>query len=128
MIDVEITFSGPVFDGRAERACDQLAADAVDVVAETAEEMAVALMQAYFRDPTPYYWLQVTTAHPAYLTSVVHDQGVVYGPWLEGVGERNKTSRFKGYWHWRQTRQSISSRVPELVEMVVSRRVAEMRG
>jgi hypothetical protein len=128
MLTIEINTSGPVFDGRAERACDELAADAVDVVAETAEEHAVALMQAYFRDPTPYYWLQVTIAHPAYLTSVVHDQGVVYGPWLEGVGERNKTSRFKGYWHWRQSRQAIAARVPELVEMVVSSRVAEMRG
>lgn len=125
---MEINVSGPVFDGRAERACSELAADAVEVVAEAAEEQAVALMQAYFRDPTPYYWLQVTTAHPAYLTDVVHDQGVIYGPWLEGVGERNKTSRFKGYHHWRQTRQEIAARVPELVDMVVRDRVAEMRG
>jgi hypothetical protein len=125
---IEINFAGPLFDGRAERAAAELAADAVEVVAETAEEHAVALMEIYFRDPTPYYWLQVTTDHPAYLTNVVHDQGVIYGPWLEGVGSRNKTSRFKGYWHWRQTRQEISSRVPELVEMVVHDRVAEMRG
>lgn len=128
MIEIEITASGPVFDGRAEAAAEQLGFDAVDAVAEAAEETATHLMQRFFRDPTPYYWLQVTTAHPAYLTAVVHDRGVIYGPWLEGVGSRNATSRFKGYHHWRLATQEIRSRVDTITAPVVDRAVAQMRG
>ena len=29
--------------------------------------------------------------------SVIHGDNIIYGPWLEGVGERNRTTRFRGY-------------------------------
>lgn len=128
MLNIDITADGPVFDGRAEMAAEDMAAAAVEAVAEVAEELAVSLMQHYFRRPRPYYWTRVTITQPAYLTARVHDQGVVYGPWLEGVGSRNRTSRFKGYWHWRQTRQEVASRVPVLVEPVVREHIERMRG
>ena len=35
----------------------------------------------------------------------ITDSRVVYGPWLEGVGSRNRTTRFKGYRVWRNTRE-----------------------
>lgn len=38
---------------------------------------------------------------------VLSDSGVVYGPWLEGTGSRNQTTRFKGYSLWRKTRDKI---------------------
>jgi hypothetical protein len=37
----------------------------------------------------------------------LHDSGVVYGPWLEGVGRRNKVSRFKGYSSFRKSLQDL---------------------
>ena len=33
--------------------------------------------------------------------------GTEYGPWLEGLGSRNETSRFKGYWTFRLTTSKI---------------------
>lgn len=128
MLSIEISASGPVFDGRAERACERLVGDAVEAVAEAGETAAVQLMQHYFKHPRPWYWLQITTAHPGLYTAVVHDRDIVYGPWLEGISERNRTSRFKGYHHWRQARSELTSRIPVLVEPVVTDRVAEMRG
>jgi hypothetical protein len=128
MIRITVDAHGPLLDGRAEGIVEDLAADVVDTVADVAEEHAVHLMHIYFRDPTPYYWTRVTTAHPAYLTAIVHDTGIVYGPWLEGVGSRNATSRFKGYRHWRQTRQAIDGMVPTIVEPVVSHHLLRLEG
>lgn len=42
----------------------------------------------------------------------VHDSGIVYGPWLEGVGSRNLTSRFKGYHTFRKVRDEIARKAP----------------
>jgi len=35
----------------------------------------------------------------------IDDGGVVYGPWLEGISARNRTTRFKGYASFRKTGQ-----------------------
>lgn len=35
----------------------------------------------------------------------IDDSGVVYGPWLEGTGSRNQSTRFKGYASFRKTAQ-----------------------
>lgn len=43
------------------------------------------------------------TASP--MGGVIHDGGVIYGPWLEGDSPRNMTTRFKGYHAFRQTGQ-----------------------
>lgn len=61
-------------------------------------------MDLHFKNPTPYYETQVTV-DVAQHQRVIHDRGVIYGPWLAGVGSRNATSRFKGYPHWRRTKQ-----------------------
>jgi hypothetical protein len=37
------------------------------------------------------------------MSAIIYDGNVVYGPWLEGIGSRNATTRFKGYGVYRQT-------------------------
>jgi len=44
----------------------------------------------------------------------IDDGGVVYGPWLEGVGSRNQTTRFKGYASFRRTSQWMQKQVPKI--------------
>jgi len=39
----------------------------------------------------------------------ISDNGVIYGPWLEGVGSRNATTRFKGYANYRRNVQQIQA-------------------
>ncbi|MFH9248234.1 hypothetical protein ACH4LK_22735 [Streptomyces lydicus] len=126
---VEITATGPLFDGRAERAIQDAASDARDDVAEFAEEHVLTLMGGYFRHPTGYYESHIMTSRVSADVSLVHDQGVVYGPWLEGVGSRNApVTRFKGYSHWRQTKELVQARGPEIAERAVQRHLPEMGG
>ncbi len=128
-MSVDIQMRGPLFDGRAERAAQQACEDARDDIASFAQEHALGLMRAAFRHPTGYYESRVTTTNLSSEVALVHDQGVVYGPWLEGVGSRNApVTRFPGYWHWRRTKSVVEARGPQIAEDAVRRRLPEMGG
>lgn len=58
---------------------------------------------------------------------VIDDGGMVYGPWLAGVGSRNKRSRFKGYAHWRRSAQLLARRVPALAQKLKPRLLGRLR-
>tara|TARA_Y100000034_G_scaffold12603_1_gene13259 strand:- start:7 stop:423 length:417 start_codon:yes stop_codon:yes gene_type:complete len=47
--------------------------------------------------------------------AVIHDSGVVYGPWLEGTSRRNMTTRFKGYATFRKTRDWLQGQMSRVM-------------
>ena len=111
---------------QAEAKIDRWLDDVKRSVAQQGISHLHDLMDAAFRNPTPYYETQVTI-QSAGDAEVIHDRGVVYGPWLEGVGSRNATTRFKGYFHWRRTFQHLEEvegpailnrKFPELVAVL----------
>ena len=96
----------PALDpNRAESIIGRWAVDVLDAYAKQGLSEVQMLMDMAFRFPTPYYETQVTWDRAAG-GRVIHDRGVIYGAWLEGVGSRNfPVTRFKGYRHWRHTAQ-----------------------
>jgi hypothetical protein len=124
-IHVDVDRSGPLFDGRADRA----ARDYVDAVQLEVGKQGLAevhtILDASIRHPTPYYETQLVVERAA-PDVVVHDRGIVYGPWLEGVGSRNKTTRFKGYFAFRRARHRLEQLVPAIAERVLQRFLRRM--
>jgi len=104
---------GPRIDAALEEAAERLADDA--------SERWHAFLNASLRTQTPYYVPNLTRERRGPLVEAVHDRGVVYGPWLEGVGSRNKTSRFKGYWAARRAGQAVEATVPVVVGEILDR-------
>lgn len=128
MADVEVTVSGPLFDGRAARELAAYADEAREQIAEFGEERVLNLMGLAFRNPTGYYESNVRTERVSADVSRVHDSGVVYGPWLEGVGSRNfPVTRFKGYEHWRRTKALVALRAPEIAQRLLERYLPRVR-
>lgn len=128
-MSISIDFQGPWFDGRAEHAMQDAADDARDDVAAYAEERVLLGTAMNFKTRTPYYETRVTTERVTAEVSLVHDQGVIYGPWLEGVGSRNRTRPgFPGYHFWRAAKQATAVRGPQIAELAVQRRLPEMGG
>jgi hypothetical protein len=126
---IEIEFRGPLFDGRAERAMERAADEARDDIAAYAEERVLMGTSANFKTRTPYYETRVTTTRVSSEVSLVNDQGVIYGPWLEGVGSRNRERPgFPGYHFWRTAKQAVAARGPQIAEAAVRRRLPEMGG
>lgn len=128
MDDVEVTVSGPLFDGRAAREFAAYADEARENIAEFGEEYVLGLMGAAFRHPTGYYESNVKTERASAEVSRVHDSGVVYGPWLEGVGTRNRARPgFPGYWHWRRTKALLALRAPVMADRLLQRYLPRVR-
>lgn len=118
MSDVEINVSGPLFDGRASQAARDFTEKVKEDVASQGYADVMTNLNSSIRHPTPYYETQVTTTRHGDAI-VVNDRGIIYGPWLEGVGSRNKTTRFKGYFSFRRATQQLRKQVKGLADRLL---------
>lgn len=120
--------SGPIFNAAAtDAALDDFLRDAkFDVAAQALAEVATNLDRS-IRQPTPYYETQIAADWQG-SDRVVHDRGIVYGPWLEGTGSRNRTTRFKGYASFRRATEAVRERVPALVSRALDRALTRLGG
>ena len=56
----------------------------------------------------------------------IDDGGSLYGPWLEGVGRRNLTTRFKGYASFRKTSQYLQKNFRRIAGPAIQRLVERL--
>lgn len=118
--------SGPLFDGRLEHAAEAAADDIEREVAEQANRLIHRRLHEVLKHPTGYYESHVR-AEMAGERWKVSDNGVIYGPWLEGTGERNRTTRFKGYATFRRVKAIVNRQAPEIARRVVERHLRRFR-
>lgn len=121
---VQIRVQGPVFDGRANGYMDTMLAE----------------IKAEVADYSLFQWrmnldesIQVSTGRYTGSTEVVRreldfvvDDGypgsaILYGPWLEGVGSRNESTRFKGYFAMRRAANQVRLKVRDLAAPIVDK-------
>jgi len=125
MIRVDVDTHGPLFDGRAAVAARDLTQALSEKVAEDGRQNVLANLHTSIRHPTGYYTSHVRVEARSSLVHVVTDGGVVYGPWLEGTGSRNETTRFKGYASFRralqETERSVDATAAETAPRYVER-------
>lgn len=124
---VTMTVSGPLFTGALAGMIDAMLMEMTATLAFGGLATWKQNLDASLKNPTPYYETQVT-AEPRGEEFVIHDRGIIYGPWLEGVGSRNKTTRFKGYSALRRAYQDLVQRAPGMLEPILTRWVERMNG
>ena len=123
---VVVHVSGPLFDGRAAGAVEAFLDDARRAVADQGANDVRAELGRVLRNPTGFYQSRVTT-NAAAGTNVVTDGGVVYGPWLEGVGSRNQATRFKGYATFRRVTARLQDKAADIAARELAPYLARMR-
>lgn len=126
MTDVDVSYSGPIFDGRAREALRRLVVDMRETLADRGREMVLENLGESIRHPTGYYESRVRTEARGGLETVITDGGVVYGPWLEGTSSRNETTRFKGYASFRRAADRLERDAEQLTRVDVERATREM--
>lgn len=119
-MDVQTQRSGPLFDGRLEAAVANAAPDAEKTMATLGASMVRSRLNDVLKTQTPIYRFKVV-AQPDAPGWLIHDQKMIYGPWLEGTGSRNRTTRFKGYRTFRIITQQLNARALEIGNRVVAR-------
>jgi hypothetical protein len=123
-LNTEMRFSGPLFDARGRRLFrrfrEQLEEEAADFVLTHVKDT----YHTHFKHPTGYYESHVrvknTTSGPEVWDG--GEFGPVYGPWLEGLGSRNATSRFKGYHAFRKAAAALDARIERMGDILFERR------
>lgn len=148
MADSEsVSVSGPLFDGRAEAALREGVAAVRTKVADKGEDFTRSAFAGSIRVDTGRFLGSVTTVresrvlttessgHTYSLPVVVDDPDkdavittgqAAYGPWLEGTGSRNETTRFKGYHGFRIAAQQLNSVAGNLADSVMAPYVDRM--
>jgi hypothetical protein len=123
---IEVKVHGPIFDGRAAHDVEEFLHEATYQVGSQGLANWQHFLDTSIRHPTPYYETQVHVERVA-SSVVVNDRGIIYGPWLEGVGSRNKSTRFKGYFSLRRAVQQLKTQIPALLEHTLRPYLERMR-
>lgn len=122
-----VTISGPFFDDRNPTIRRELEDEGLNRVGGQGLADVQTNLNLSIRNPTPYYETQITSERHGD-TQIVHDRDVIYGPWLEGTGSRNATTRFKGYASFRRAAQELEGKVDGILVPVVDRAVRGLNG
>jgi hypothetical protein len=127
MGDVKITETGPFFDGTAAKVAEDFCVAVENEVADVAVTEVKQALRGVLKHPTGYYESRIQTEMVADSPSVT-DGGVIYGPWLEGVGSRNSSTRFKGYATFRKVKQALEAKAPDIAERILPPFLDRMNG
>lgn len=113
--------------GYGERVVDRAIDDIEKAEAKRAWQLITEYLERVLRHPTGFYESNVTY-HKYADGWTVDDNGVVYGPWLEGVGSRNHNSRFKGYSHFRRAQQRMARESFQIADRMLDREMQRYFG
>lgn len=124
-IGFDVSFRGPFFTGRPAAVFEEMLDDALYEIGNVALERWQYHLDVNIQRPTPYYETQIIQQRRG-AAEVVHDRGIIYGPWLEGTSSRNARSRFKGYASARKARDEVERQTPTVLQRVVARHLARL--
>ena len=142
----DVTFKGPLFDGRADAELARGIHEARERVAAEGVRLARASFAGSIRDDRGRFLASIGVTddsrvvatrggHTTYTMPVTVDRSTesavfadlaTYGPWLEGTGSRNETTRFKGYHGFRKAAQELDRVAGDITEHAISPYVREM--
>lgn len=117
---------GPLFaPGRSAEVIDRFLDAAKDDVAQEGYQLVHDRLSV-FKHPTGRYAGRVMIERAA-RDRVITDQGIVYGPWLEGTSSRNQSTRFKGYRIFRRVAQQLRRQVRPIAQRQLDAFLARLR-
>ena len=126
MPSVQVRISGPFFSGSMPGVIrDALSKAMGDVVAEGERSVKLQLYPGHGLR-SGHYRRSVHGEMQNSMHGRIHDSDVIYGPWLEGVGSRNQTTRFKGYHMFRQAKGELERKVPGIINHRVAQAVGRL--
>lgn len=123
---IKTSTSGPLFNGEAQKAIEDFQVDAEETIGDYAVNEIQSELGKVLKNPTGYYKSKIVTDRQSD-DNRVHDSGVVYGPWLEGVGSKNKSSRFKGYATFRRVTQRLNTQAASVAQRVLPKYLERMK-
>jgi hypothetical protein len=117
--------TGPIFDGRAQAALDAYVREMPKKIAEEGASMVRDRLNTVLRRNRGVYVNRVHVRSG--IGGQVIDNNMVYSPWLEGVSQRNHSTRFKGYHTFRLIGQELDRKAEPMAEEILRPYLNEMQ-
>jgi len=124
--DISVKATGPLYDGRAQKAVKAFLLAATGAVAGEGVNLVRASGRSDYKHPTGYYESHVITDLAQPDSTTVWDSDVIYGPWLEGLSSRNQSTKFKGYATFRKMTPVLAKRAGPIAYRILDRFVSRM--
>lgn len=121
---LDVHLSGPTLEGLGPTVVDRMLAEATTELADYTRFEVLMQLDQVLQNPTGYYESQIVdqTINP-WLHSI-NDSNVIYGPWLEGIGSRNRPRPgFPGYHTFRTVKNRMEQRTKVIMQAWVDRTV-----
>lgn len=125
MISLKVDKKGALFDGRAEAAVTRFTEDATKTLVSVATQMVKLRFGSRIRVNTGYFLGRITGEVTGSIGRV-YTKFLLYGYWLEGVGSQNQTTRFKGYWGYRDTFIEVDANSKQILKPLIEKLTREM--
>ncbi len=122
----DVSLQGPFFRDRAaimSRMTEGIRKD----VAEVGYNLVERNLNESIRVNTGGYTGRIHTKNMSD-SNLITDGNAVMGPWLEGTGSRNRTTRFKGYFSFRRATQELDQKTEAIAEAAARPYLAELNG
>ena len=133
-LQLKTELKGPIFKTVVGRTIRKAGEDAVKELVERGEQL---LHEKLRRGPAGLFkstaearrgqastgnYLRNIEGTAENLSGLIHDNEVLYGPWLEGTGSRNSPrSSFKGYSSFRKTAQQLEKEASKILDRHIKR-------
>lgn len=127
MCPMPVEYSGPFFDGNMESEIKSFMGDVAKELGQIGVASVKATLRSSLQNPTGAYESGIQ-AEVQQTDLAVTDGGIVYGPWLDGVGSRNQTTRFKGYSMFRKAYQELESKAQAVADRVFAKHKSKLGG
>jgi hypothetical protein len=138
-LSTTVTTTGPLFTGTAPRILRKVTNAAVE---ELLEEGQGFLFETLRPRPSGVYKTAQEAGRNAStgnyrrniqtkvknLSGTISDGGVIYGPWLEGTGSRNNSTRFKGYASFRKATQHMEKKASKTINKYMNKFIRRMNA
>ncbi len=125
---VRVSTHGFFFTGDAKAEVRRFMDRGKETIARRGEQEIRARLGSVLKNPTGYYESQIRVERTGQFNDqVIHDGGVIYGPWLES-GKYTPPRRFRGYRTFRRVRTKLRKQVTALVQADLDRLISRLNG
>ncbi len=120
-VSISVKTSGPLFAGNVPGKIQAAIGDSISELVSIGERDVKGQLRPGHGLITGHYRRSIHGERVSSMLGRVHDSGVVYGPWLEGVSDKNKAGRFKGYAMFRNATQRLNEKARGVLQKHVAR-------
>jgi hypothetical protein len=130
-VTVRLDVSGPLADGTAEKLTEDWQRNTTQALADKGVELLrefpmnkTGRARGGFQESLHI----VRKSAGAVRIPGPQEKGVVWASWLEGTSKRNRSTKFKGYHLFKQTRAELDDRAEEIGQQELDKLIGGMGG